>query len=349
MLLMNLDVKTFPQRWSAVVAAAVITQALGAAEPPNLATPAEITIVGQRHPVYPATLPAPIDLPSPGRSEEGAEYLLVQTAAGKRAIVLVTVENGPLYLPYGVEKIGKGHQLQVDGSDFPTLAATGLHSPGELARAATITGKPVGEITRIARPGMTSGIGFLAEDEDLISVLKGDNDLVMKLGLRHPDLARPLFHVWNLLLRQYELGKLGRFKDDIGSFRYRGKEIRIKSERTKGFQESIFNDEIKGAFDIELWRELDPDEQRLLEMRYAPLSAATRQEMIRRLTHLRTSEMEPYYIMRYGFYEGHTEYRTDPIALAATFGLKSLLEIDEACDGKVHQVLASRFKAGPTR
>ena len=42
-----------------------------------------------------------------------------------------------------------------------------------------------------------------------------------------------------------------------------------------------------------------------------------------RLTRLRTGEMEPYYIMRYGFYEGHTEYRVDPIALAVTFGLKT--------------------------
>ena len=104
---------------------------------------------------------------------------------------------------------------------------------------------------------MASGIGFLAEDEDILSVLQGDNELVRRLGLKHPDLARPLFHVWNLLLREYELGKLGRFKDDVGSFWYHGREIHLRSQRTKGFQESIFNDEIKGAFDIELWRELD--------------------------------------------------------------------------------------------
>ena len=106
------------------------------------------------------------------------------------------------------EKIGKGQQLQVDGSDFPTLAASGLHSPAELERVRSITGKPVLEITRLGRPGASSGIGFLAADEDILSVLHGDNELVRRLGLKHPELARPLFHVWNLLLRQYELAGL---------------------------------------------------------------------------------------------------------------------------------------------
>ena len=189
----------------------------------------------------------------------------------------------------------------------------------------------------------------MAEDEDLISVLRGDNDLVLKLGLRHPELARPLFHVWNLLLREYALGKLGRFKDDVGSFWYGGREMRLRSERTKGFQESIFNDEIKGAFDIEIWRDSDADEQRLVTERYAHLSVAEREAMIRRLTRLRTGEMEPYYIMRYGFYEGHTEYRVDPITIAVTFRLKPLAEIDKAFDGRLDRVLAAHFKSSPPR
>jgi hypothetical protein len=157
--------------------------------------------------------------------------------------------------------------------------------------------------------------------------------------------SEDLFPVWNLLLREYALGKLGRFKDDVGIFWYGGREIRLRSERTKGFQESIFNDEIKGAFDIEIWRDLDADEQRLVRERYAHLSAAEREAMIRRLTRLRTGEMEPYYIMRYGFYEGHTEYRVDPITIAVTFRLKPLAEIDKAFDGRLDRVLAAHFKS----
>lgn len=233
--------------------------------------------------------------------------------------------------------------MKVNSLDFPTLAATGLHSPTELERTRTITGKPIAEITRIGRPKMFSGIGFLAEDENILSVLHGDNELVKRLGLRHPDLARPLFHVWNLLLRQYELGKLGRFKDDVGSFWYRGREIHLRSERTKGFQESIFNDEIKGAFDIELCRALDAAEQEFLNQAYAHLSTAQRKAMVGRLTRLRTGEMQPYYIMRYGFYEGHTAYRVDPIALATIFSLKSLMEIEQAFSAELDQVLTRHF------
>jgi len=319
-----------------------------AAETNRPANPAVITIEGQPLSVYPAILTnAPPRLPSPGVSQEGHEYLLVRTAAGHKAIAVVTVENGPRNLQYGTEKIGKGDQLKVDGADFPTLAATGLHAEAELDRTKTITGKAVEEITRIGRPAASSGIGFLAADEDLLSVLKGDNDLVARLGFKHPDLARPLFHVWNLLLRQYALGKLGRFKDDVGSFWYGGKEVRLRSERTKGFQESIFNDEIKGAFDIEIWRDLDPDELRLVKERYAHLSATDREALVRRLTRLRTGEMEPYYIMRYGFYEGHTEYRVDPIAIAVTFSLKPLAEIDQVFDGKLDRVLTNHFTASP--
>ncbi len=326
-------------------AAAVATGMATRAEDRQSADAEFVTIAEQRVPVYPARLPARIALASPGNTKEGQEYLVVRTAAGARAIVLVTVENGPRHLRYGTEKIGKGQQLQVDGSDFPTLAASGLHSPAELERARSITGKPVAEITRLGRPGMASGAGFLAQDEDILSVLRGDNELVGRLGLKHRDLARPLFHVWNLLLREYELGKLGRFKDDVGSFWYHGREIHLRSQRTKGFQESIFNDEIKGAFDIEIWRELDAGEHKLLEEVYAHLSAAERKAMVDRLTRLRTGEMEPYYIMRYGFYEGHTEYRVDPIALAAIFGLKSLRDIEAAFSAELDHVLTRHSTA----
>ena len=40
--------------------------------------------------------------------------------------------------------------------------------------------------------------------------------------------------------------------------------------------------------------------------------------------------MAAYYIQYYGFYEGHTEYRADPIKLAFLFGLKLIEELYEA-------------------
>jgi hypothetical protein len=49
--------------------------------------------------------------------------------------------------------------------------------------------------------------------------------------------------------------------------------------------------------------------------------------------------MAPYYIMRYGFYEGHTAYRCDPVAIAYLFGLRALEQIETAFPGRLHRVL----------
>ena len=53
------------------------------------------------------------------------------------------------------------------------------------------------------------------------------------------------------------------------------------------------------------------------------------------LSFINTGELEPQYIMRYGFYEGHTFWRTDPIAIAFIFGLKNLVELDSIFDHKL--------------
>lgn len=161
--------------WRLLIAA-VAAIGMGARSDAGSATGAVVTIGKEQLRVYPSTLPAGLSLPSPGTTQEGQEYVVVGTAAGAKAVVLVTVEDGPLDRRYGVEKIGKGRQLLVDSDDFPALAASGLHSPAELERTTAITGKPVAEITRVGRPGMASGIGFLAGDEDILSVLRGDND-----------------------------------------------------------------------------------------------------------------------------------------------------------------------------
>jgi hypothetical protein len=54
-------------------------------------------------------------------------------------------------------------------------------------------------------------------------------------------------------------------------------------------------------------------------------------------------EMVPYYIMRYGFYEGHTDYRADPVAVAWIFGLKSLEQIEAVFPGRLEDVLTQHF------
>jgi hypothetical protein len=65
--------------------------------------------------------------------------------------------------------------------------------------------------------------------------------------------------------------------------------------------------------------------------------------LLKKLSSIQTGEMLPYYIMRYGFYEGHTDYRADPVAIAWIFGLKSLEQIEAAFPGRLEDVLTQHF------
>jgi hypothetical protein len=281
---------------------------------------------------------------SPGKLPDGTEVVTALMKDGRWAVVPVTVENGPLNLPYGARGTGKGRQLDVDANDFPTLARTGLHSDAELDRTERITGRPVDAITAAGRPGNASGEGFLAADEDIISVLKGDNRLVRRLGLTHPQMARPLFHIWNLILKEYELKRIGRNWDGVQYVEYNGGRIRFgQVHPTRGFQESIFDDEIQGAWQINFYREPTGAEKAFLRGKYARLTDEQMTEMIRGISHIMTGEMVPYYVMRYGFYEGHTAYRVDAIALAFVFRLRSLEHIEAAFPGRLYETLRAHF------
>ena len=148
--------------------------------------------------VFPEMMAETPDLTSPVNSKEQREYVLVSFNNGHYGWFDATVENGEPF-NYKERQYGKGNQMMVDEADFPTLARTGLHSDEELIQTKTITGRSVSQITVDGRPWGSSGVGFLAENETIMSVIWADNQAVRKLGLTHPDLARPLFHLWNIL------------------------------------------------------------------------------------------------------------------------------------------------------
>jgi hypothetical protein len=150
-------------------------------------------------------------------------------------------------------------------------------------------------------------------------------------------MAKPLYHVWNMILRDYELKKLGRFWEHC--VLYNEKKVFIKAEGSKGWQESLFDDEILGVYQMEIWRELDPEEKAFLSLKYPDLTVAQMAELQKKLSYIHTGEMVPYYIMRYGFYEGHVDYRADPVAISFVFGFKSLQEIEAAFPGRLDEVL----------
>ena len=146
---------------------------------------------------YPHTYDQCPELPSPYMIEDGTEIVIAITKDNKYTLIPVTAEKGES-LGYREREWDKIGVLEVDAEDFPTLARTGLHSEIELDHTRWITGRSIAEITDSGRPGGSSGAGFMGQEEDIISVLKGDNRLAKKLGLIHPQLAKPLFHVWNI-------------------------------------------------------------------------------------------------------------------------------------------------------
>jgi HEAT repeat protein len=305
--------------------------------------PPEKVYCGQNvYPCYPATLDTKPDIPSPHTTLDAVEVVMAFTKDGKYTLVPVTIENGKP-LNYKQNQWGKGRQLEVDAGDFPTLVRTGLHSEAELNRTKIIAGRSIVEIAELGRPGRSSGAGFMSDDEDIISVIKGDNRLVEQLGLRHPQTAGPLFHIWNMILRDVELNRLGRFWEHFEYILYNGQKVLVKAEGTKGWQESLFEDEILGKFQIEVWRQPDQDEKAFLHEKYPDLTEDQIAAMLKKLSHIYISEMLPYYIMRYGFYEGHTDYRADPVAIAWIFGLKSLEQIEAAFPGRLDEVLTQHF------
>jgi hypothetical protein len=287
-------------------------------------------------PLYPETLAERPCLASPSTAPDGTDLVVMLTREGRWAVVPAS--------PEGAE--GRERQRRVDGRDFPTLARTGLHSLAELAQLVTITGRSLAEIDDLGRPGGLSVEGFLAGDEDIRSVLDGDNRLVTALGLTHPQLARPLFHVWNIVeadakARRWNMAQHRWERCEL--LVYNGGEVRLEAHDTKGGQESIFDDGLEGAFWIEIRRRPTPDEEALLRREYGHLTPERWSLLLERLGAMQTGEIEPHYVQWYGFYEGHTEWRVDPIAIAFIFGLRTLDEIEAAFPGRLDAALTAHF------
>ena len=160
------------------------------------------------------------------------------------------------------------------------------------------------------------------------------------LGLTHPELARPLFVAFNLALRQLECARREHVAwNDLASFLYNGHRITFAATGGKGWQESIFDDEVLGYYQLDLGRDLKPAEIAYLDQHHAALGPSRLMELSTGLTTIHTGEMVPFYIMRYGFYEGHVPYRADPVAIASLFGLMSVAEIDAALGGELPAIM----------
>ena len=295
-----------------------------------------VTFEDKSYALCPHRFDSRLSVPSPYITDDGREIVVTTTKDEKYMLVPVTLENSE----------SKGRQLYVDAYDFPTIARTGFHCELELDRTRAIMGRSIAEITELARPDRLSTSGFIAEDEDIISVLKGDNRLARTMGLSHAQLAKPLFHLLNLTAHNQKHENYISYQGhraEYPPFLYNGKRISVKVEYTRGGQESIFTDGLDGALAIQIDRELEQRERDYLNREYAHLNQQQREDLIKRLSCLFVGEMVMYYAKWYGFYEGHTGWRADPITIAFIFGMKDLEEIDAAFDGKLYDALTKHF------
>jgi hypothetical protein len=286
--------------------------------------------------IYPEVNNDRPDLDSPFTSKEKEEYVIAITKDNAFAIIPVTLSN----------ERGICKQLIVDTLDFPDLVKNGIHSETQLDRIKTITGWSLDTISHLGRPQGLSHGGFMAEDEDILSVIRSDNHIVKKLDLTHPELAKPLFHVLNMIDWDLSLDRWNMAEhrwDNISSFYYNGNIINVEAFDTKGGQRSIFNDSIEGAFHIKLSHEFSNKETEYLHQHYGHLSEEEMEEFKARISYLNIGEMQPQYIMRYGFYEGHTFWRACPVAISYIFGFKSLGELDQLFEGDLFNIITNLY------
>ena len=296
----------------------------------------QIDLGSLEYKLYPEVNRYKPDLISPFTSSENEEYVVAITKNNTFAIIPVTLSN----------KRGICKQLVVDTLDFPDLVKNGIHSETQLDQIRTITGWSLDTISLLGRPEGLSHSGFMAKDEDILSVIKSDNRLVKMLALTHPKLARPLFHVLNMMDMDLSLDRWNMARhqwENISSFYYNGNEVFVEAYDTKGGQKSIFNDSIQGAFHIKLWHEFSDEESEYLSKHYVHLNDHQMEEFKARLSLLNVGEIQPQYIMRYGFYEGHTSWRACPIAISYVFGFKSLEELDKLFKGDLYNLISNHY------
>jgi hypothetical protein len=292
---------------------------------------------GREYPLYPAVTASCPELPSPYTAPDGREYVVVRLHDASYGVVDVTLAD-------------HADQVRADAADFPSLARTGLHDPAELAATTTITGRSLAEIDRLAAPGALSSGGFRAEDEDVLSILLGDDALVRAMGLTHRELARPLFHVWNLMQTDLALDRWSMRHHqwrNMEAMKYHGAWVLLDAHDTKGGQQSPFADGLQGSFWIVIRRALEPEEEDFLHARYAGDGPDRWDPMHGTLTRLWIGEMEAFYIQWYGFYEGHTAWRADPLGIARIFGLRSVEQLEAAFPGELVNACTRHHTAAP--
>ncbi|OGM16843.1 hypothetical protein A2V56_03665 [Candidatus Woesebacteria bacterium RBG_19FT_COMBO_42_9] len=160
----------------------------------------------------------------------------------------------------------------------------GVNSTDLIHSLDSLAGQPISKLEERLRPGKDSMMGFLGQNESLISILADDNDFVLSHDLTHQDLALPLFYA-----REHYLQGKGR------EFTYKGRKFSIQATAYRGMQFSPFDDRTGTNIDMVI-----KNEDTGASLSYSGLL--------------------PDMIQRYGFYEGKgTSYRLEPSKILEVF------------------------------
>ncbi len=132
---------------------------------------------------------------------------------------------------------------------------------------------------------------------------------------------------------------------------YHGHRVALDAHDTKGGQRSPFADGLQGGFWMVLHRALSAEEEEFLRVAYAHAAPGTWDTLHGTLGRLWIGEMEAHFIQWYGFYEGHTDWRADPLGIARIFGLRTLDQLEAAFPGRLHEVASEHHvaRAAPGR
>ncbi len=190
------------------------------------------------------------------------------------------------YLIWLLEFLQQQNYIQpVDEQGF-TIG--GVNKSEIISNLKHITGIPIAEIEKTARPRKYSHSGFLGNEEQLVGILTIDNEFVLGKNFTHQQLAEPLFYVMNLF--SLDTDNFDREKN----FSYNGMQYNARYVKHQGYQGSIFADNL------------------LIDRDFIIKNESNNQE-------ISFSGILPYYIWRYGFYEGNTSYRLEPQDIINTF------------------------------
>ena len=261
-------------------------------------------------PPYPETLAVRPALPSPTTASDGTDLVVMLTREGRWAVVPANPKDAE----------ARVQQRRVDAHDFPTLRAD-RPALGCGSRAVGDDHRPLARRDRRPRPAGRSLDGGLPGRRRGRPERPRRRQPAGGRARAHPPAARPP------ALAPPFTARRGRGRGPRHQGRT-GVDLRRRPRGLLPHRDPAVADAGRGGVSP---AEVRPPSPRTVG---PPRGAAERDA---------PGEIEPHYVQWYGFYQGHTTWRVDPIAIAFVLGLRALDEIEAAFPGRLDEALTAHF------